>query len=92
MGRRIIYLWAHDGLSEQQQTEAGFANLATIPREVLLTSSGGLYFQPIAELSAWQGEPINFYNVEVTNGTYDISLPPGMGQQYRFKVSQTEWG
>jgi sucrose-6-phosphate hydrolase SacC (GH32 family) len=78
-------LWAHDGLTSDEQQTAGFANWETLPREVTITATG-LQFQPIAELSLYEENAIHLHNVKVDNGVYQISLPEGLERQFVISV------
>ena len=84
--RRLIMLWARDGLTPTDQQASGYANWESLPRELSIDGNGYLASKPIEDLLLYADPIIQLHNVHVDDGVYQVSLPAGLERQFLIQV------
>lgn len=56
LGRRIIFGWAHEGRSVEEQLASGWSGVMSLPRVLSLGPDGHVCMQPVSELQTLRGE------------------------------------
>ncbi|XP_065891882.1 sucrose-6-phosphate hydrolase-like isoform X1 [Dysidea avara] len=85
-GRRIVYGWISESLSDDTIHKNGWAGMQSVPRVISLSRDNTLLFNPVEELSLLHGDHLGYFNQIPLpeNATYKLG---GMGNQLHMVVT-----